>query len=275
MWSGHAPRRADLSDELAALDGVTDRDEGAAQVMIDRHEAVAVVYVHGNAAIEEVAHERHHAAIGHAHRCPLRSGNIQSIVPGAPDAVHLATRAEHARDPRRARANERLTPEAWHHMGTPRRVSRQDALGVDPRLERAVGRRRVTVVRADLLVDRHLALRDGHKRAMSDHGAVPANRKRLNADRVARGQRDGGERFAVAKMQRLTGDLPGDRAGGRHDDERALARRGRLPGEVLYTQSRTRQQPQHHVETRDLAADVSLGGRSKYASISSRSSSSS
>src|SRR5690242_1663433 len=117
MRSGDATSGADLSDELTALDRIADRDEHAAQVMIDRHDTVAVMHKYRVTAVEEIAHERHHAAIRYAHGGALRSGNIQSIVTAAPDTVHLAPRAEHARDPRGAGTNERLTPQPRDFVG--------------------------------------------------------------------------------------------------------------------------------------------------------------
>ena len=108
---------------------------------------------------------------------------------------------------------------------------------------------------------------------MADDGAVPANRERLDVDAVARRQRHSGQSFAVAEMQRLTGDLPRERAGSRYDHELTLPRRCGLPGDVLGEKGGQHQQ--HHVETRGLVAVLSLlGGRSKYASTSSSSSSS-
>src|SRR6266576_2433827 len=266
-------RRADLADELAAFDRVTNRDERPAQMVIDRHDAVAVVHEHGDAAVEEIADERHDTAIRDAHGRALRAGNIQPIMPAPPGAVDLPSGAEHAGDARRPRPHELLSPESRHLMRPPCGIAEQSALLVDPDLERAVGRRREALGGAHLFVGRHLARphADGHR--MADDGAVPANRERLDLDAVARRQRHSGQSFAVAEMQRLTGDLPRDRAGSRYDHELTLPRRCGLPGDVLGEKGGQHQQ--HHVETRGLVAVLSLlGGKSKYASTSSSSSSS-
>src|SRR6266516_6709194 len=74
VGSGHASRRAHAADELAALDGITGGDQRATQMMVDGHQAVAVMQEDGGAAVEEIADQRHDAAIRRAHRRALRAG---------------------------------------------------------------------------------------------------------------------------------------------------------------------------------------------------------
>src|SRR5439155_18777876 len=104
---------------------------------------------------------------------------------------------------------------------------------------------------------------------------VPADRESGPARAVRRVERHGSQRFAILEVQRLARDFARECAGCRDDDERALVRRRRPPADVLQQQRRGEEDQRRHVEIRGYFAVLSdAGGKSKYASTSSSSSSS-
>src|SRR3954452_19608155 len=107
MRSRHAPRRADATDDLAALHGVADRHQQSTQVMVGGGEPFTVLHVDRDAAVEEFSDEYDNAAIGRAHRRASPTGDVEARMTAAPHAVHAATRSEHARHPTGTRSNER------------------------------------------------------------------------------------------------------------------------------------------------------------------------
>src|SRR5881392_2059263 len=196
-------------------------------------------------------------------------------MPAAPDTIHLSPRAEHTRNACGARTNERGFPEPRHVVRAPAGLAGQLALVVDAYLQRAVGWWSEPLGGAHLFVRRGFAQCDRHVRRVADNGAVPANGKRPYRGAVGRAQRHRGQRLAAAEVQRLARELTGDGPGGGKDNQRTLTRRRRLPGDVLRNQRREDEQ-QRHVEIRGPLTVLSAeAGRSKYASTSSRSSSSS
>src|SRR5436190_1537413 len=64
MRARHPAGRPDKSDHLATRDRVADGHEHTTEMMIDGHQSQAMLDVDGGAAVEEVAGEGDHAAIG-------------------------------------------------------------------------------------------------------------------------------------------------------------------------------------------------------------------
>ncbi len=87
MRTGNTSRRANETDFLSALDGLTFGDERFAQMEITRHHAAAVIDVHNVTGEEEIVDERDNPAVGSTHGSADTAAEIDAEVSACHHAI--------------------------------------------------------------------------------------------------------------------------------------------------------------------------------------------